>query len=386
MISAKIRARLGTLNLNNSFRMTCALQMLVFTSLMISRGEDCMDEVASAFRALLEPAITPDSRLTVASNERHLLDVCIDCIKVITPDGILLHMNKAGCDALGVSPDSGFGMPWVPLLQPAIHDEAYAAVNRARGGETARFEGRSGSGPTLMHWDNLLTPIFNDDNSVKAVLCVSRDVTQETLAREQMRSAIERETLLTQEMRHRIKNLYSQVSGLISMTEREVEAGADVRAFAEDVRGRLTALARASDATFTASVLSAGEDYSGDLREIITAVLQPYGRRLTIEGPDTPVCARNITSLALVFHELATNAVKYGAFSVPEGGVAVTWELRPEALVIDWQETGATGKTVPQRTGFGTSVIERALRGIGASIEFTWCLEGLHAQIRLPRE
>lgn len=343
-----------------------------------------MDQIADTFSAMLRPAITPDSRILVDPKESSLLDGCEDCIKVISPAGTLMHMNKAGCDALGVPADGGFGMPWVPLLHPDIHAFAYEAINDACAGSTARFQGISGTGDDLIHWDNLLTPIMDEDQKVKAILCVSRDMTEQTKLKESLKASIEREKLLTQEMRHRAKNLFSLVSGLIAMTEREYGSSAEVKEFSATLKGRVMALARASETTFTASVLSAGDDYSGDLGQIISAVVSPYIGRITLAGEETNICANNITTVALVFHELATNAMKYGALNSDVGTIAVSWQQVDKMIIVDWVEESGRATAQPTRQGFGTSVIERSLKGIGGSIEMAWKDQGLHTIVRIP--
>lgn len=343
-----------------------------------------MDQIADTFSAMLRPAITPDSRIQVDPSQSSLLDGCEDCIKVISPSGDVLHMNKAGCDALGISADGGFGMPWVPLLHPDIHADAYAAIKDAAAGATARFQGISGTGESLIHWDNLLTPILDEDQKVKAILCVSRDMTEQTKLKESLKRSVERETLLTQEMRHRAKNLFSLVSGLIAMTEREFGGSPEVKEFSATLGGRVLALARASETTFTASVLSAGDDYAGELGHIIGAVLAPYASRITIDGPQINICANNITTVALVFHELATNALKYGALSGDSGTIDVTWQQIDTMVAVSWVERSDRPTTQPSRQGFGTSVIERSLRGIGGSIDMAWESQGLHTTVHIP--
>ena len=107
-----------------------------------------------------------------------MLDVSVDCIKIIRPDGALTHMNKSGCEALGVSADSGFGMEWLNLLPGEIRVRGKRALRVARTGKNARFAGRSEiPGQKPQHWDNILTPMQAADGSTSGILCVSRDVT-----------------------------------------------------------------------------------------------------------------------------------------------------------------------------------------------------------------
>ncbi|MCU1715544.1 putative bifunctional diguanylate cyclase/phosphodiesterase [Pseudomonas sp. 5P_3.1_Bac2] len=125
-----------------------------------------------------------------------MLDASVDCIKVLDTHGRVVHMNRSGCRALGVSAETGFGMPWLPLLGPAVRKRGQAALNKARAGRSARFAGLSGCGPTQQSWDNILTPLRDPDSgAVEGILCVSRDVTAQLEVQRRLRVAVERDEL-----------------------------------------------------------------------------------------------------------------------------------------------------------------------------------------------
>ncbi len=127
-------------------------------------------------------------QLTTAQSR--MLDVSQDCIKIISLDGRLLHMNRAGCQALGVAADSGFGMPWLPLLPQDVHRPGARALERVREGHADRFTGRSEvEGGAPEYWDNLLTPMLDEAQQPTAILCISRNVTGERLALEAARDS-----------------------------------------------------------------------------------------------------------------------------------------------------------------------------------------------------
>ncbi|QIL70656.1 EAL domain-containing protein [Diaphorobacter sp. HDW4B] len=124
--------------------------------------------------------------------QEKMLDASVDCIKIVNPDGTLAHMNLSGCKALGVSPDSGFGMKWLELLPPEIHAAGLRAFRQALRGSNARFSGKSVvPGKPAQYWDNILTPVLDDNGKTMSILCVSRDVTQQQLAEERLRRANE---------------------------------------------------------------------------------------------------------------------------------------------------------------------------------------------------
>jgi len=127
-----------------------------------------------------------------------MLSGSIDCIKLINLDGTLLHMNRAGCVALGVAEDSGFGMPWLPLLPEEIRAPGEEALAAARAGTCFRFPGRSElPGQKPLYWDNLLTPVLGPDMKPSSILCVSREVTAEQEALALLRESQERLQIAT---------------------------------------------------------------------------------------------------------------------------------------------------------------------------------------------
>ena len=125
-----------------------------------------------------------------------MLDVSVDCIKIIRTDGSLSHMNKSGCEALGVAADSGFGMDWLNLLPPEIRTRGKRALRVARTGKNARFTGMSViPGQKPQHWDNILTPMKASDGTTTGILCVSRDVTLQSEAERRLRAASDEDDL-----------------------------------------------------------------------------------------------------------------------------------------------------------------------------------------------
>lgn len=121
-----------------------------------------------------------------------MLDVSVDCIKIITPQGQVSHMNKSGCIALlGKEKVKHFGMEWLGLLPPEVRDQGKKAIKEAAKGKNARFAGKSVFGDLTMYWDNILTPVTNEDGETTSILCVSRDITKQRIAEEKLRTASE---------------------------------------------------------------------------------------------------------------------------------------------------------------------------------------------------
>lgn len=128
--------------------------------------------------------------------QTNMLDTSVDCIKLLEADGSLLHVNKSGCAALNI-PESHhtFGIKWIELLPSEIRTKATRALKIALQGKTARFRGMSEIGEKKQYWDNLLTPILNDQGQTECVLCMSRDVTTQRETEMRLRIASELDEL-----------------------------------------------------------------------------------------------------------------------------------------------------------------------------------------------
>lgn len=127
------------------------------------------------------------------------------------------------------------------------------------------------------------------------------------------------------------------------------------------------------------------------MRQIIDDAVRPHGEvgRFTLEGPDLTILPKTAISLALAIHELATNAVKHGALSRPEGRVSIRWArvrgAGPARLTMTWQETGGPPVAVPNRRGFGTRMIERGLAAeLGGTVQIEFRPEGLTCTVDAP--
>lgn len=125
-----------------------------------------------------------------------MLDVSVDCIKIVRPNGTVSHMNKSGCIALlGKEREKNFGMKWLDLLPSEVRDKGQRAITNATKGKNARFAGMSISGEKTQYWDNILTPVLDDDGNTINILCVSRDITLQRVAEERLRIASEQDEL-----------------------------------------------------------------------------------------------------------------------------------------------------------------------------------------------
>jgi len=344
-----------------------------------------MERAAGIYAQVIFPDAFSRSDPHLSDLQKTMLDATPDCIKVLSVDGKLLTMNRAGCLALNVPEDSDFGMPWLPLLPEDVHELGKEALKKGAEGQSARFPGRSEAPDGLMYWDNLLTPLVDASGRVLSILCVSRDVTAKTKLERELEASIDREKLLSGEMQHRIKNLFSVVAGLIVIAEKEAAKENTPDTATHILRGKLEALSRASDAVFSQGVIGDGNSGQADLEPLIRSVLKPYGDRCLVGGPQASISRKIMTTFALFLHELATNSVKYGALSIDGGDVTVRWKLNDDMLDLTWIETGGPAiSESPQRQGFGSQMVDRIIQSAGGRVNRTWRTEGLVADLHLP--
>lgn len=326
-------------------------------------------EVASATAALRESE--EFSRSVVESSG--------DCIKVISPDGRLLFMNENGRRLMEIDDfDNLRGQHWTKTWPPENRPQIEHALATAHQGEMARFSAYCPTAKgTPKWWDVVVSAVMGRDGKPERMVSISRDVTEQRLAEEARQ-------LLLRELNHRVKNLFAITSGMVSMTAR---FSPTVKDMAETLKGRILALAKAHELIGTA-VSGAVDTRRAPLRELIEEIVRPHlqpGDRetLTLDGPALDVGSSAATSLALIFHEIATNAAKYGALAEAGGKLAVSWRRDGDAVVLCWQETlgadAARGPvTMPATKGFGTQLATTsATSQLKGGIHFDWKPSGV---------
>lgn len=192
-----------------------------------------------------------------------------------------------------------------------------------------------------------------------------------------VRRAEETERLLIREVDHRAKNVLAVVQSLAQLTPFE-----NKEQYVQALSGRIGSLARAH------SLLSTTRWTGVDLHDLLRLELDPYGgesEQAAIAGPPVLIDAQAAQSLALVIHELATNASKYGALARPEGRLDISWAWGPDgALTLVWRETAGAPIAPPARRGFGSTLIESAIKQAGARVGLDWRPDGLEARLDIP--
>lgn len=190
--------------------------------------------------------------------------------------------------------------------------------------------------------------------------------------------AEQRQSLLAREVDHRARNVMTLVQSIVRLTRAE-----DVNSFSEAVEGRITALAR----VHTILSLSSweGAELGNLVREELSAFIARDGSRVAANGPNVRLRPAAAQTIALALHELATNALKYGALSSLNGNLAVTWRESGGTLQLDWRESAGPRVSAPVRRGFGTlSVIASVETQLGGAVEFDWRPDGLVCRLAIP--
>lgn len=228
-----------------------------------------------------------------------------------------------------------------------------------------------------LHWIEVRGTVLDGPGGAPVMVGVSQDVSESRMAEE-------RQGLLLHELNHRVKNTLATVQAIASMTRR---SGRDPEAMWAGFTARLQGLAKTND------LLAASNWDGAPLRETLVNELGPYddgqGRRIGLQGEPVMLSPRAALALGLAVHELATNAAKYGALSVPEGTVRVAWSLvrtgEGPKLRIEWAESGGPAVQKPERQGFGSRLIQRGLaQQLGGEIELDFAPAGVRCLIVFP--
>jgi PAS domain S-box-containing protein len=304
-----------------------------------------------------------------------IVEASRDCIRVISAEGFVEYMNAQGQALFEIEDFEGRNRSkyWPDMWPDESRSDVERALRRALAGEASAFRALC---PTAKGdprwWDTTVSPIL-DEGRVIRVLATSRDVTGE------MRSEAHRQ-LLVNELNHRVKNTLATIQSIASQSLRNAGVDLAVRGAFE---GRLMAIAA------THNVLTDENWSAASLRQIIDGSVMPYRAnpgQLTISGDDLRVSPKPAVVMALAFHELAINALKYGALSVAGGHVDIHWSVEGgDRLNIDWTEQGGPAVRPPERRGFGSRIVELALPGeLGGQVDVDYRAEGLHCRISSP--
>ncbi len=313
---------------------------------------------------------------------RSILNNVVAFVGLLDPDGILLEANDVAFNVAGTTRDAVIGKPlWDTIwwnYDPVVQARMKAAIAEAASGKLTRFDVKAQGGPDgWMELDFQLAPMFDSNGHVVQIVPSGVDISARTKAEHH------REMLLS-ELSHRIKNTLATVQSIASHTLREATS---METFSEAFVGRLGAISKCHD------MLVASTRDNADLSQLVREQIMPYAGtesgRVRLSGPPVVLSAESSHAIGLVLHELATNAVKYGALANATGNLSVTWarDLATGTgdIVLRWQERGGPLVSPPARRGFGSTLIEQSLKHtLAAEAWIDYQPEGLVATFRIP--
>jgi len=291
-------------------------------------------------------------------------------------NGIINSWNSGAERLFGYTAEEVIGKSILMLIPPDHADEEPKILERIRRGERIEhYETiRRRKDGTLVEISLSVSPLRNAEGRVIGASKIARDITERRRAQEQ-------QTLLLRELKHRIKNTLATVQAIVRQTLR----GATPEEQAAFV-GRIQALARAQD------VLTDENWNRAPLRAVVIQAVEAFNdanrERILLDGSaDIWLDADQSFRLTMALHELATNAVKYGALSTPGGQVRVSWELLQDSdkrARLHWQEIGGPPVTPPRQKGFGSLLIERILEGGTSATRLEFKPEGVACVFEVP--
>lgn len=297
------------------------------------------------------------------------------------PGHPIIFANDSFLSLTGYDRKEVLGHSFNFLIARGADPEALAQVEAAFEGSTdhgseIRYRRKDGS----MFWAAIfISPVLNESGDVEQHFASFVDLTKQK--RQQAQS-----TMMINELNHRVKNTLSTVQSIVWQALRKAS---DPKVIRESIESRLFALSRSHD-------LLTRENWDGaGLLDLVNQAMEPFGvangrtERFVITGKNIRLSPNVTLALGIAFHELATNAVKYGAFSNEAGSILLAWTAEPtpkgDRLILRWQEKDGPPVTPPIRKGFGSRVIERGLpHELQGTVNLDYRLDGVVCTINIP--
>ncbi len=288
-------------------------------------------------------------------------------------DGVITSWNAGAERVFGYSAAEAIGQPITIVIPQDRHDEERTILARIRRGERIdHFETlRQRKDGSLIVISLTVSPVKDPEGRIVGASKIARDITERRRSQEQIAT-------LAREAEHRSKNLLANVQATIKLSQADTPAG-----LKQAIEGRVRALANVN------SLFVETRWTGAELSKIAAQELAPYvqagERHVRTEGPEIVLPPNVAQAIAVILHELATNAAKYGALSVPNGRIDLTWWHEADArLQLRWAETDGPAVQAPGRQGFGTRIIDQMIRPLGGKTHFDWRPQGLVCEITLP--
>jgi PAS domain S-box-containing protein len=295
-----------------------------------------------------------------------------DAIVSKSLDGIITSWNKGAERVFGYTAEEAIGQPITIVIPQDRQEEERTILTRIRRGERIEhFETVRQRKHGSLIWVSLtISPVKNAEGKIVGASKIARDITEQKRTSDQIAT-------LAREAEHRSKNLLANVQAMVNLSQADVVA--DLK---KAVEGRIQALANVH------SLFAATRWIGAELSTIAKQELAPYSateeKRVRIDGPQVLLEPDTAQAVAVTLHELATNAVKYGALSKANGHIDLKWSHEANGcLNLRWIETGGPTVQPPTRRGFGGRVIEQMIAQLKGDSRFEWRAEGLVCKITL---
>ncbi|UQR64884.1 PAS domain S-box protein [Bradyrhizobium sp. C-145] len=297
-------------------------------------------------------------------------------------NGIITSWNGGAQRLFGYCEHEVIGKPVTILIPCDRQDEEPAILSRIRRGERIEhYETiRRRKDGSLVDISLSVSPILDSSGKVVGASKIARDISDRRRAEEQ-------KNLLLGEMNHRVKNLFALAGGLVNLSARDATSVPDL---VSDLRGKFLALSRAHSLTLSGAETDAPQ--IATLHTLMAEVTEPYDhegtseRRIAVSGPDIQLGRSAVTNLALLLHEFATNALKYGALVDPCGQVRIECFEREHDFCITWREAGVVSPAGESaREGFGSCLARAATTALNGSFSRDFTSNGLEIRLTVPR-
>jgi len=327
-----------------------------------------------------------DSEAALADSEarfRAIADSMPQMVWSTRPDGFHDYYNARWYEFTGVPEGSTDGEGWAGMFHPDDQDRAWALWQRSLAtGDLYEIEYRLRRHDGVFRWTlGRAAPIRDEAGQITRWFGTCTDI-------DDIKRMDQAKELLSQELSHRIKNIFAVVSALVALSARQFP---EAKGFAQALRTRIGALAQAHEFVRPHSEVSKPQIGNTTLHAFLGALFKAYSGtdgtpRVVISGDNAVFDDQAATSVALLFHELATNASKYGALSTDTGHVSLDTRAVGDRFVLTWTEHGGPAiEGPPTRSGFGSSLATLSVEGqLGGRLEREWLSAGLRVVADLP--
>jgi PAS domain S-box-containing protein len=299
-----------------------------------------------------------------------------DAIISKTIEGRITSWNAGATRIFGYDASEMIGESILRIIPPELHGEEREILARLQRGERIdHFETvRVAKDGRRVDISLTVSPLHDRFGKVVGASKVGRDITER-------KRAEKLQQVLSEELSHRVKNTLATVQAIANQSLVRAKTPTD---FVSSFTGRLQALAKAH------TLLTRTSMQGADVMELVNEQVligAPNDNRISCSGPLMVLDAQAAMHLALVLHELATNARKHGALSVPYGRLSVTWQMRTNggcSLLLSWKESNGPKVSAPSAHGFGRTLIEQTVRAHGGEASIEYRTDGLTCEIKLP--